>query len=283
MKYCVLRLCGVFVASVLFFLCGLSFEAHAVKISPPRLVFEDGVNMQYLYIKNPSARTITYRFGWRRMAMTPDGDVVNVDNKDSPDVPLYKSADGIVRYSPRQTTLGPGQTQRITMLVRRTPDMPDGEYRSHFVVEQLPDAEDDGNDALRDGAAVGVKFLVSRAMPVYVRKGKNDVSVRVVSARLIQHPDPSKRKQIPYFVDMRVEKSGIRSVIANANVYCGDVAISPSPKLFAVYAEANSREERIPVNPALSGNACNNMRVEIVGHQDDPLRGQVLATGAVGR
>ena len=82
---------------------------------------------------------------------------------------------------------------------------------------------------------------------------------------------------------MRVGKTGNRSVIAYAHAYCGDVRIDTASKLFAVYAEASSRAERIPVNPSKAGKNCSNMRVEIVGHMDDPLQGKVLATGAVSR
>ena len=268
---------------VVLSLCFAGETAYAMKISPPRLVFEDGVNMQYLYIKNSTPHKVAYRFGWRHLAMTTNGDVVNVDNEGAPDVPLYTAADDLVRFSPRRTTLEPGQTQRISMLVRRPASLPDGEYRSHFVIEQLPAAEDDVGLSGDGNAAVGVKLLVSRAIPVYVRKGKNDVSVQLLSASLVPHPEPKRRAQIPYFVEVRVGKTGNRSVIAYAHAYCGDVRIDTASKLFAVYAEASSRAERIPVNPSKAGKNCSNMRVEIVGHMDDPLQGKVLATGAVSR
>jgi hypothetical protein len=251
--------------------------ADAMKITPPRLVLEPGQKVAHVYVKNDKAKTISYRFRWKGLAMTKDGELVNLDNRDISLVPDYRPASEYIRYSPRRTTLKAGEVQRISFLVRRPPNMPDGEFRSHFVVEAEPDVG--GANASSDEmseTAVGVEFLMSRAFPVYLLNGNAQSSVSITRAYLSDAPKGKDQK----LVNIDFVKNGNRSVLANIDVLCGDKSVARGGKLIAVYAEADRRSEKLMVSGADARN-CRDLKVVAIGHNDDEHAGAMLATANV--
>lgn len=248
-------------------------HAHALKIIPPRVVVDSETNIEHVFIKNDSEKRQAFRFGWRHLAMKKDGEIVNVDKVGREVVPDYKAADDILRYSPRRTVLEPGEVQRVTLLIRRSPDMAAGEYRSHFLVEREPDAASDALESMeQDGqeSQVNVKVLVSRAFPVYVRHGEVAADLKVVGATMSKN---TAGGQATHNVKFQLQKEGNGGVIGMANVMCGEQKASQVGKVFAVYAEADSREEEMGfVMP--EGGCASGLRLVVDAHSDDPLSGK---------
>ncbi len=270
-------------------LCLGSVTAQAVQISPPRAVIGPDKKTSYVYIKNDSDAAKAYRFRWKNLAMDKDGNLRNLDVVDASLVPDFRPAEDYIRFSPRRTTLRPGETQRVTFLVRRPSDMVDGEYRSHFVVEQVPNVTKESDAAAKMAAEVaptvtgiGVDIVVSRAFPVYLLNGNVQASLSLDNAQLKLNPNAGAEGQATHLVDLDFSKTGNRSIIATADILCGNTSISSAPRLFAVYAEADRRSEVIFVTPSLASD-CSNMRAVITAHADDQLAGQVLVESAVGR
>ncbi len=265
----------IFVGSVL-----LAAPAQAMKITPPRLVIEPNQKVAHVYVKNDKARTVTYRFRWKGVAMTKDGQIVNLDQQDASLVPGYRAAEPYLRYSPRRVTLKPGDTQRLTFLVRRAPDMVDGEYRSHFVIETEPDADSD-NEQFESGenTSVGVDFLLSRAFPIYLLNGNVDANIQISSARYMRHP----QSQDVFIVKADIVKQGNRSAIGVLDVLCGDVSVAKSPKVFSVYAEADRRTEEVVVDGQAVAGCKSGLKAVATGNGSDFKGGQVLATAPVAR
>jgi hypothetical protein len=270
-------------------LCLGSLTAQAVQISPPRAVIGPDKKTSYVYIKNNTENPQAYRFRWKNLAMDKDGNLRNLDAVDASLVPDFKPAESYIRFSPRRTTLRPGETQRVTFLVRRPPEMADGEYRSHFVVEQIPQDTEKPEEEVRIAeeqelttTGVGVKIVVSRAFPVYLLNGAVHANLSLDNAQLKINPNTGTKDQSTHTVDLDFSKTGNRSIIATADVLCGGTSISRAPRLFAVYAEADRRSEVVFVDPSLAKD-CSNMRVVIKAHQDDQLAGQILAESPVKR
>jgi hypothetical protein len=271
----------------IFVLCLGSLAAKAVQISPPRVVIGQDKKTSYVYIKNDSDKARTFRFRWKNLAMDKDGNLRNLDAVDASLVPDFKPAEEYIRFSPRRTTLRPGETQRVTFLVRRPADMVDGEYRSHFVVEQAPKVTNEfeaeiATEEAPTATGVGVKMLVSRAFPIYLLHGNAHASLALDNAQLKLNPNTGTEGQSTHMVDLDFSKTGNRSIIATADILCGNTSISRAPRLFAVYAEADRRSETVFVDPSLAAN-CNDMRVVVKAHQDDQLAGQTLVESLVRR
>lgn len=261
--------------------------AYAVKIIPPRLVIDPETKIEYMFIKNGSDKPETYRFGWKHIAMDKEGKVHNLDKVGMDKVPGYKPLDKIIRFSPRRATLQPGETQRVTFMLRRPPDAAPGEYRSHFLVQREPDPQTPetttGNKEPNVSSKVSIGVLVSRSVPIYVLHGETQSSLSLLKAELKKNENRKKKHQPEYLVHFDVQKTGNRSVIGNADVFCTsgaeEVKINKVPRTFAVYAEGEFRKEKMAVQIPASG--CNNMRIVIKGHSDDVHAGKLLAEGNV--
>jgi hypothetical protein len=265
-------------------LCLGSIAAQAVQVSPPRVVIGPDNKTSYVYIKNNTQKVQGFRFRWKNLAMAKDGSMVNLDKLDASLVPDFQPAESYIRFSPRRTTLKPGETQRVTFLVRRPPEMGDGEFRSHFLVERIPPTIDANSKAAKDEAptvaSFGVGMSISRAFPVYLLNGKVHATLSLDGAKLRVNADREHDHQATHIIGMDVSKVGNRSVIATAEVYCGVRPITRAPKLFAIYAEADRRHESIYIDPP---EGCGDMRIVITAHPDDQLAGQILAEGRVER
>lgn len=277
---------GCLVAGLVFSNFG---EALAVKIIPPRLVIGPDVKVEYMFIKNNSAKPETFRFGWKHIGMDKEGNIINLDKFGMDKAPGYKAADDLIRYSPRRAVLEPGQTQRITFMMRRSPELAAGEYRSHFLVEREPSVKaqpspEGEKTAPVAGSSVEVEVLISRSVPIYVLNGETNASLSLISAELKRNPDSKTNKQPENMVHFRVQKTGNRSVIGVADVLCKtsageDVKASKVSKVFAVYAEGEFRNEKMAIE--LPAGSCPSMRITLKAHPNDVLAGQILAEGPV--
>ena len=113
---------------VITFLMSLKCTA-ALLVTPSRVVFEDRTRTAQVTLVNKGSETATYRISFIRQNMTEDGKFVPAEKDESG---LY--SDTMVRYSPRQITLSPGQSQVVRLMLRKPKNLPDGEYRSHMLL-----------------------------------------------------------------------------------------------------------------------------------------------------
>ncbi len=266
-------------------------SASAVRITPPRLVIGADVKVQHMFIKNTADQTESYRFSWKHLAMDKQGNVLNLDKIGLENAPQgYRPLDDVIRFSPRRAVLKPGQTQRVTFLIKRSAQLTDGEYRSHFLVQREPNAASTApNDANNNGAsqnnsqlpspAVAVDVLISRAVPIYVLQGQTNAELKLLGVEVKKNTNKTKPHHPNNLVHFKVQKTGNRSLIGIASIYCDqngkEVKISKASKVFAVYAEGEYRNEQIAVQIPPSG--CNAYKIKIKGHHDDMLAGKILA------
>ena len=108
--------------------------------------------------------------------------------------------------------------------------------------------------------------------------GETDATLEYVSAKIQRNTQKQKDHQADNHAVFKVRKTGNRSVIGVARVFCNsggeEVEIGRSGKTFAVYAEGEFREEKLPVNIPAKG--CKGYRLDIKGHPDDVLARQQL-------
>lgn len=145
-------------------------------ITPTRLVFEGRDRAATVTFLNQKNESKTYRLFWRDKKQGPDGKFVNMVEGD--DVPW--SAQNLIRYSPRQVTVGPQESQVVRFALRKPKDLPEGEYRSHLVIEEQAPPKIEGDEQIGgDSISLMLHMLYSYTMPVLVVHGDQKVAVKI--------------------------------------------------------------------------------------------------------
>ena len=185
--------------------------AHAdLTILPIRILMEGRDRNSDLTIVNTSDTVNTYRLEWRHRRMREVG---GYEHLDAPLDPLF-DPDETIKFSPRNVTIAPGQTQRIRLSLRKPADLPDGEYRAHLVLKKVAGAVP-RREAPSSGLAVQVQTNVGFSIPVVVRQGGYDGAVKIGNPQFVQ---PARPEHLPHLT-LDVHRTGIHSVNGTVRVY----------------------------------------------------------------
>ena len=246
-------------------------------LHPTRIVFEQNQRAAQIELINNGTRPASYRIALVNRRMTDAG---QFEPADSPG-PGERFADSMLRYSPRQITLQPGTAQTVRVMLRKPAELAEGEYRSHLLFDKLPDAEGENSIEQRgqdSGIGVVVNALVGASVPVIVRHGKVDASVKL-SGLAVQY-DATRRPLLA----MRFEREG------GSSVY-GDVSVSFTPRGgkthtvgqvggIAVYTPNRVRQAALPLQlPAGMSLAAGSL--EVVFRERPEAGGRQLAQASL--
>jgi len=127
---------------------------------------------------NTSTTTNSYRINWIEYSQDQNNNYVVETNSKSP-------ASRILSYSPRQVTLEPQQAQTIRLRYRANRVAEDGEYRSHLRMTALAPEKDDSTIP-SEKTSISIGLQLSFDLPIIVRKGKGDLSVKLGEIEVIQ-------------------------------------------------------------------------------------------------
>ncbi len=165
-------------------LCLFSSARADMMISPTRVLMDDEHRAATLILRNPSNGPRSYRLRWEDKRAKADGgyDMINEGE-------AWPSAKGMVRHSPRQITVGPNENQTVRFSWRPPADLPEGEYRSHLLLEVIPDISEPtstfGTTTTKDGIGVQVHMQMSFSIPVVVRHNTQTPKVSIGDVRVI--------------------------------------------------------------------------------------------------
>ena len=139
-----------------------------LSILPARVVLEGRERSTEVMLKNIGHGHAIYRIYFCEMDMDENGEL-----KERPRKEGELSAADLIRYSPRQVELAPGEVQTVRIQVRKPEGLADGEYRSHLMFQNVPAAE--AAAPLEDDAEKRLSFKITTVMaisiPVIVRHG----------------------------------------------------------------------------------------------------------------
>lgn len=253
-----------------------------VNLTPRRVVFEgDQRGVKEVIVFNRAAGTAVYSVGLVERIMTPEGNLVDPEQASPEARARLKSASSWLRYSPRQVTLGPNESQTVRIQARRPADLPPGEYRAHFTVSATP-PQDAGLDVATAAGAADNNQIAIRLTPVYgisipviVRTGDLAVQAQIEGLRVAQ-VGGSKAAQFT------VTRSGDRSLYGAfqvALVNGGDAKQIAEIRGVGVYPEIESRDITIPLPDDVALPAGSRLRVSYI--DDDAKPGAVLAQAEV--
>jgi hypothetical protein len=198
-------------------------------ITPTRIVFEDRMRTAQVTLMNNGTETGNYRISFINQNMTDDGKFEPVEEGAE-----GMFSDSLVRYSPRQITLPPGQSQVVRLMLRKPRDLKDGEYRSHMLFQALPKP---GKSSLEstlnkkaDKITVEIIPIVGISIPVIVRKGNINSEVTLSNAKYIAGDQTNPKARIAIdmnrtgessiygdFRIMHTPKNGLPSVVGLSN------------------------------------------------------------------
>jgi hypothetical protein len=191
------------------------------------------------------------------------------------------TASQMLRWSPRRLVLQGNESQTVRIMARTPPDLPPGEYRSHFMAIAVPPPEQLGNsieDAVGQGGnnrAIGVRLIprFGISIPVIVRVGETTLNAGLRDFSIVRAPDGSRA------MAFTITRSGTRSAF-------GDIAITAPGvrkpvgeiKGVGVYTEIDSRRVTVPVDPLADPRAtAPGAKLTVTYIDDDAEPGHTLA------
>jgi fimbrial chaperone protein len=149
-------------------------------IYPTHIIFEGNQRSAEITLTNRGDAIGTFETSWSDMVMTPEGGLVRHDGQSPWSIQPY------VRYSPRRVTLDPGASQVIKIALRRSQEVAEGEYFSHFKVlilnsEDLDEAESGSSES---AAAIRIQARTAIAVPIIWRNSREVPSASIEAVRV---------------------------------------------------------------------------------------------------
>lgn len=181
-------------------------------ISPLRVVFDGRDRSALVTLVNRSDEINTYRIFWQdKQYSNEKSNYIDIEE-------LGTAGGGVsemVRYSPRQITLKPGENQKIRLAVRKPADLASGEYRSHLVFQKIPNIPAE-TLAKQEGATMRLYVNLSFAIPIFVRENITNDSVKasITNASLTKDEDDNSP-----LLNVSITKEGAQTAYGKIVVY----------------------------------------------------------------
>ena len=248
-------------------------QSGGLQVVPTRIVFEGRKRSAEVNLQNNGTKRETYRLSFKNMRMLESGDYEDVKEPRQDE----KFADSLIRFSPRQVTLDPGEGQTIRLLVRKKKNLPKGEYRSHLFFRSLPpknfgESLEDPSGGEKDEISIQLIPVYGVTIPVIVRHGKGSGSVRLTDLGLDQGGDDKKA-----IFSMQLNRIGNFSVFGDIEVTHlpaqGDEKVVGNIHGIAVFTPNQSRNLRVFLEPQ----KLEKGKLHIVYRQIPEQGGEILA------
>lgn len=183
--------------------------AAALDVAPTRIFIEDNQRSATLTVINRSDRSTTFRVNVADVLTEEDGSSTMLETAgDEP-----HNAARMIRFSPRQATLGPGERQTVRIMVRRPAGIEAGESRARIAVMSLPAPEPDGQiSGTEEGdLAVRIEALFGVTLPIAITHGQPQARVAFDSV-----------EQNNQELQVALLREGQRSVYGRLDIHAGD-------------------------------------------------------------
>ena len=226
---------------VISLLAPLSAWAGASLVIHPTVVIFDGASRSASVNLTNHGNTVgTFEIGWVDFTMTPEGGLKKLAE------PSPWSVRPHVRYSPRRTTLQPGELQLIKIALRPRRDAPEGEYFSHFRVLTIDDGTpvvEEDPEALATKTSVAVKARTALAIPIIWRNSNDEPAASIDS---VEVNEAGKRLLVTVRRSGAVSLRGYVHVVA-ISAEGGPTALA-SPVPVVIYPNLDTRSVSVPLS-----------------------------------
>ncbi|MCF2907251.1 fimbria/pilus periplasmic chaperone [Pseudoalteromonas sp. DL2-H2.2] len=161
---------------LLFVLLFCTAQTYAnLLISPTRVVFDERQRSAKVFLINSSQEYKTYRLSFKEKMALPEGGYTDVSEQENP-----MRLSGLLRMTPKQVRLAPGERQVVKLALRRQRNMAAGEYRSHLFFQALPEKQDLDNE----GVGIRLNMIMSYSIPLIYRQSASSPQVTIDEATL---------------------------------------------------------------------------------------------------
>ncbi len=237
----------VFIASMLASLCLVGPASSDMLISPTRAMMNEDNRSATFTLRNTSDGSRTFRLSWEDKKSDSFGGLQKVSDDDN-----WPSLDGMVRFSPRQITVGPGENQTVRLSFRPPSDLTKGEYRSHLLLKIVSE-ESEPTSVVNmehpdvEGASIQLFMQTSFSIPVVARYGVSPPSVTIGDIEVV--PASSEGNMA---LKVTLEKEGDSSSYGNLVVEMQRDQGSPVQRIgrregLNIFHELNRRVVKVPL------------------------------------
>lgn len=192
-----------------------AYCAGGLAVAPMRITFEGRHRNHEITLRNNDVETQVYRLSLIEMDMPEEGPLQILEKPEE----NRKSAKKMIRFSPRQVTLRPGQVQIVRVRVRRPAGLEDSEYRSHLLFQNVPQVGNRIERQLESQPTVGLQVNIvpvfGVAIPIIVRQGALNAEVALSDLQLTPATTARSAEKI---LSLLMERSGNRSVYGDLTV-----------------------------------------------------------------
>jgi len=208
-------------------------------VSPTYVVLDSRTRSQALLLSNRGVTPETYRITIINRLQKSDGQLVETDKPGEGE----GFASAIVRYAPREVVLPPDKPQTVRLLLQLPANLPDGEYRSHILFQQIPTVKptEDATTNVAPGISVTIRAVFGVTIPLIVRKGTLAANASLSDLHVVRLADDQ-----PGLV-LHLNRAGTRSLHGDL---IAEVDGSPAGQLknVNVFLSTPYRELMIPLS-----------------------------------
>ncbi len=257
------------VLSLALFLPHIATAAGGLVVTPQLVELDNKSRSKVLTLANRGKGTETYRISIINYRMDEKGNLHRTETPSEDE----GFANGLFRYAPRQITLKPGKPQTVRILYRRPQNLEEGEYRSHLLFQQIPEAQAVSSKTTSgSGLALEIKTIFGITIPVIVRHGQLQASGQLSN---IQAAETKRGKGI----SLRIAREGSQSLRGDLVALAGDEEIGRLNNV-AVYLSTPHRDIIMPLYPEKSADtAGREIKIEYRNRGDNS--GPAIASGNV--
>ncbi len=143
-----------------------------IAIFPPRLVLEGNKRSGEILLLNTGTAEGRYQLSFMHYRMDEKGTLLDITSEPRKAGEIF--ADELVRFSPREVVLKPGESQSIRFQVRKPANLPEGEYRAHILVKEVSGSTQPSIESHIEKGKVSLRLRpdFGFAMPIIIRHGK---------------------------------------------------------------------------------------------------------------
>ena len=250
-----------------------------VSVSPTRVIFEGRTRTASVTLINRGDKASTFRISFEHKRMTEDGRFEDIKNPQPGEI----FSDQMIRFSPRQVILPPGKAQVVRLLLRKPPNLADGEYRSHMLFREIPEQEStsiESQTSNKKQLTISIKPVLGISIPVIVRQGSTSAEVSLVKT-ILANLSTDKTQGI---LDLTMKRTGNQSVYGDivATYYKNNsdkngIVVAQANGI-AVYTPNYSRTLKLKVQ-APAGVKLEGGRIDVVFRTNPSSGNKVLAQG----
>ncbi len=218
-------------------------------VVPHRVVFQGRDRAAEVMLRNDGSTSATYRVLIKEMVMLPSG---RLDDRTKG--PAEITAADLVRMTPRQVELKPGEVQMVRFQLRKPAELAEGEYRSHVLFQAVPAADVPEPETAATEQALSFKLtpIFGITIPIIVRHGNLKAQLAISKAQA----SPPEKAEAPWTLAFSLERRGNSSVLGDLKVQVekgGQLQrglVLSQMKGIGIYTGLEAREIRLALDPA---------------------------------